>query len=63
MLTTPFLKAENTTGADRLRTRQASSPSVWSRTWKTLFSIPQCARTMASSRSASAQSRGSDVTP
>ena len=31
-LITLFRKAENTTGADCLRTRQASSPSVWSRT-------------------------------
>jgi hypothetical protein len=48
--------AASTCGADPLRTRQPSSPSVTSRTECNLFSIPQCPRANPSRRRASAAS-------
>jgi len=45
-------------GAAPVRTRQASSPKVMSRTWNSSFSTAQCRRARCSSVAASARASG-----
>jgi hypothetical protein len=56
-------RAASACGADPLRTRQASSPSVTSRTPCSRFSIPQCPRDNSNSRSGPATAGARLVIP